>query len=674
MAHKLTTCTFCGVGCGLYLETLGNQVTGVYPSLSHPTNQGRLCVRGWHVHEAIAAHKGRLTAPLLRKNGKLEQVSWNEAISFIAERLQQIKRDYGPDSIAFLVSPRASNEEAYLIQKFARTLIGTNNVDHGTGVYCNKSVDVLLDMVGVAASTGSLADLSQSEVILVDEVDLFRKLPTVGGAVIRARTNGTRLIAVGIRRNRVAENADIFLQIRPETQAVLYGAMAKIIIDRGLQHTDFVKSCCTGYQRFAESAQVCDVLEAAERCGVSAESIEAAAVLIGRASRVASLFSTVEARQQSGLQALVNLMLLTGNLGKAGSGIFALTEQNNLQGVCDMGVIPDRLPGYVHVSRVEGRRRLESLWNAQLPATSGMGATEVLTNRGRGQIKALWLCRYNPVKSALFGRAQQTLSECDLVVAQHPFLTADAEKATVVLPTTLYGEEEVTFTNCERRIQLAEKVVDPPGEAIPAWQQIVRLAQSMCADWHYRDSTDVMTEIQEAVTFYSAADYGNLSREFGRQWPCTKEHPLGSPRIEDHGNGNSKRFTFQPLANPEKEVTSRGFPLTLVFGHSLYYWHQDALALQSETLRREYNILFLDYPQGFAELNTNDARELGVRDGQQVRLVAPSGTATATARVTPEIRSGTVFVPYFMADVEANLAGSAGTLDRNMPVRVEKIS
>ena len=668
MAHKLTTCTFCGVGCGLYLESSGNHVVGAYPSISHPANQGRICVRGWHLHE-LASSPDRLRQPMLRTNGRLKEVSWDEALGFIVDRLRELVRLHGPDSIAFLVSPRCSNEEAYLLQKFARTVIGTNNVDHGTGVYCNSTAPVLLDCLGAAASTNSIGDLAQSEAILVDEVDLYRKLPTVGGAVIRAKLGGARLISVGIRRNRIAESADVFLQIKPDTNALLYGAMAKVILDRGLMNSTFIKLHCDDYEAFATSVREYDLLEASQACGVSAEQIEAAALMFARARSAAILYSTVEAHDAPTVESLINLALLTGNLGKRGGGIFALTEQNNLQGVCDMGVFPDRLPGYVAVGEDERRARIEEVWKSRIPVGPGVRAREVLTNCAGGRVKALWLCRYDPVRTALFGTAESTLPEFDLVIAQYPFLDAPSRFATVVLPTVCFGEEQVTYTSTERRIQLANQVVEPPQGPIPAWLQISELARRMQAGWSFSSSADVMEEIARVVPFYSGVSYDNLSREYGRQWPCTSERPLGTPTLFADEDCT---FKFAPVAKHVPPAGPVEYPFTVVFGHSLYYWNQDVLLRRSETLRREYNILLLDYPQGFVEINSGDAKQLGIRDGQQVRLRAPRGSVAVAARVTPEMRTGYIFVPYFMAEVEQELLGPGAESDRSVAVRLEK--
>ncbi len=672
MTPKLTTCTFCGTGCGIYLETAGNRIVGAYPSMSHPANKGKICLRGWHVHE-VASSPDRLTSPLLRKNGRLEKVSWSEALEFIAARLKKTRDQYGAESVAFLDSPRCSNEEAYLTQKLARSIIGTNNVDHGAGVYCNNSINVLLEMTGMAAGSNSIGELARSGVILVDGVDLGRQLPTIGGWVIRAKLSGTPLIVVDSRRHRVAENADIFLQIKPGTESLLYGALAKVIVDRSLMNLSFVKSRCEGWEDFQEAVRSFDLLQAADGCGVPMELIEAAALAYGRAKSAAILYSTgVEARDDDSIRGIINLALLTGNFGKEGAGVFPLTEHNNLQGVCDMGMLPDRLPGYQAVSDPKARAVLESLWGAKLPATPGVGADALFAGDGRRPLKALWLGRYDPVSTAFFGDAVETLQRCDLVVVQHLFMTESANYAHVVLPTTAFGEERVTFTSTERRIQIAERVIDPPAGPMPAWEQLTRLAQALGAPWKYASAADVMQEIGQAAPFYSGASHENLARDFGRQWPCTTDRPLGTARLFENGD-MERLFKFVPVARPPRRAGNpEGFPFTLVFGNSLYYWHQNVLIRHSETLKREYRLLLLDYPDGFVEINDEDAKRLGIRDGGRIRLSTPGGTLSSTARVTSEVRGGTAFVPYFVRQMKRDMLGTTGDGASLVPVRVEK--
>jgi predicted molibdopterin-dependent oxidoreductase YjgC len=676
MSHTLTTCTFCGVGCGIYLESAGNTLTGAYPSMTHPTNQGRICVRGWHVNEVASAPE-RLLHPLVRRNGALQEASWEEALGYVAERLRQIQSHAGPDAIGFINSPRCSNEESYLLQKFARAVIGTNNVDHGLGVYRHNSIDVLLAMLGIPASTNSVGELDASQAIIVNGVDLGLQLPTVAGRVLRAKLGGAALIVIDPRRHRLAEHADCFLQVRPGSDAALYGAMAKVIVDRGLHDGRFLKAHCRNVDAFLEAVHAYDVLWAADACGITSELIEEAAVAYGRAGAAAILFSTgVEASGAEAIQALVNLALLTGNLGKVGAGIFALTEHNNLQGVCDMGMLPTRLPGYVSVTDAVGRQAVEILWGVPLPAKPGQGAEEMLSRTGKGAVRALWLCRHDPVMAAS-ADATAVLRQSDLVIVQHPFLTETAKHAHVVLPVAAFGEEQVTFTNTERRIQLVGKAVSPPSGLAPAWRQIMDLANRYGAAWDYTSPAEVMREIGRAVPAYGAAAYDNLARDYGRQWPCTTDKPLGTRFLFEEGIVGQP-FSLVPIPRPSRPpCASPDFPFTLSFGHSLYYWHQNVLVRHSETLKREYQILLLDYPDGFVDVNTDDARRLEIRDGAKVRLVGVTGTAVTTARVTPEVKSGMIFVPFFLREVREQLLGESASASRSarapVCIRVERV-
>lgn len=671
MPHTLTTCTFCGAGCGLYLETERDQVVGVYPSMSHPTNSGRICVRGWHVHE-VAGSADRLRTPLLRRKGRLEPAGWDEALGFIAERLDELRQRHGPEAIAFLASPRSSNEEAYLLQKLARAIIGTNHVDHGAGVYAHNSIDLLLDMLGVPATTNPVADLSQSQVILVDGVDLARQLPTLGGIVLRARLAGARLIVVDTRRHRLAESADLFLPARPGTEALLYGAMAKVILDRGLANLPFIQARCDGYAAFAAEIARYDLLTAADLCGVPAATLEQAAVAYAQAPNAALLYSTAdEARPPESLAALLNLALLTGQVGRPGAGIYALAEHNNLQGVCDVGLLPDRLPGYRQVSDAAAREALGRAWGTTVPSAPGRTAREILQESDHG-VRAVWLGRYDPIGTAFSGGAEEALRGMELVVVQHLFLTGTAKHAHVVLPTTAFGEETVTFTSTDRRIQLVRQALPRPPGLMPAWEQIVALARTLGASWPYATVGEVMDEIGAVVAEYGAATHENLGRDYGRHWPCTPEHPLGTPTLlADPAAARPLRFRVIPRPPPPGPADPE-HPLTLLFGDSLYYWHQNILIRHSETLHREYRILLLDYPHGFVEIHTEDARRLGIRDGDRIRLCTARGCAQTTARVTAEVREGTVHVPYFLREVEAQLFAGSTAAGRLVPVSITR--
>lgn len=677
MAHSLTTCTFCGVGCGIYLETAGNRITGVYPSMSHPSNEGRICIRGWNVHE-VASSPDRLRRPLLRRNGTLEEASWEEAFGFIRRRMSDIRERWGPDAFAFFNAPRCSNEETYLLQKLARSVIGTNNLDHGTGVYTNNSIEVLDEMLGRPAATGCVADLERAEVILVDGVDLGVQLPTIGGWVMRARLNGATLIVIDARRHRIAEHADHFLQLRPGTDVLLYGAMTKVLLDRGLVDERFIREHCHGYAAFAAEIRDYDLLAVAEACGVPAAAIEAAALAYGRAKTAALLYSTgAEARHPDSIRAILNLALLRGQVNGKGSGVFPLAEHNNLQGCCDMGMLPDRLPGHAPVQDAAARRGLQKVWGTAVPERPGVGAREFFDQAHADRFKAAWLCRYDPATTATFCDAASVLDRMELVVVQHLFNVPTAAHAHVVLPVVAFGEERVTFTSTDRRIQLAEQVVEPPAGTMPAWQQLAQVGRELGAAWDYPDSAAVMDEIAAAVPIYSGVSHASLTRGYGRQWPCTRDKPLGTRRLFEDGCPE-RGFHFAPLSKPaHAPVRPEGFPLTLISGQSLYYWHQNVLVQNSETLRREHRVLLLDYPEGFVEMNADDAEDLRIRDGNPIRLISPDESVRTTARVTAEVRRGTVYVPFFLRHVERAMSrrGPLGGASLSQPVyvRIEKV-
>ena len=612
--------------------------------------------------------------PLIRKNGQLTPVDFNEAYDYVAENLASIKKKYGPDAIGFLNSSRCSNEDGYLLQKFARSVIGTNNVDQGTNFYRTTTVEVLRKMLGVAAATNPISDIFNSKAIIVNEIDVGNQLPTIGGHIIRAHLKGARLIVVGQRRHRVVEHADIFLNIKPRTEAYLYAAMTKIIIDRGLADIDFIRLRCNGYKNLVNNIKTFDILNAARKCDVDPVLIEEAALLFAQNTPGMLLYSAgSEELGENSLSAMINLMLLTGNVGKRGGGVIPLSEHNNSQGGCDMGVLPRYLPGYVAVSDAQGRGRIEKTWAALVPQQAGRNAEAMF--EPSTPIKALWLDRHNPVVSAAYRDAAEVLKNMEFVVLQNLFMTKTAEHAHVVLPVAAFGEEEVTFTSTERRIQRAVKAIEPPPGHPSAWRQITEIAARMGAPWKYESSGDVLAEIAAIVPEYGAVSTENLSRDYGRQWPCTKDNPLGSPTLFTEEKP-SRRFLFVNIQSPPPEAAaSSDYPYTLSFSHSSYYWHQNTLVRHSETLKREYGILLLDYPEGFVEINDDDAKKLSIRDGQPIRLVSENGKSDTFARVTSEVRAGIIFVPFFLRDIMRSIGGyTKADREAAIHVRIEKAS
>jgi predicted molibdopterin-dependent oxidoreductase YjgC len=421
-----------------------------------------------------------------------------------------------------------------------------------------------------------------------------------------------------------------------------------------------------------KNIQSFDLLFAARHCDIDPMLIEQAALMYADNTPGMLLFGAgAEEIGTDALRAIVNLALLTGNIGKPGAGIIPLAEHNNTQGGCDMGVIPNYLPGYVPVSDKAGRAPMERSWKTSIPQTPGLDANGMFGPAS--PIKALWLDRHNPILSASYQDAGEALKKMDLVVLQNLFTTKTADHADVVLPVAAYGEEDVTFTSTERRIQHAVKAIDPPEGLTSAWRQVTAVANRMGAGWLYATNEDVLREIAAVVPDYSGVTLENISRGYGRQWPCTLDHPMGTPMLfAKQKPGHSFYFSAVHFS-PDKETADKDYPFVLSFGQSLYYWHRNTLIRHSETLKREYGILLLDYPEGFVEINDEDAKKLNLRDNQAIQLASAGGTAKTHARITSEVRRGTIYVPFFIQDVMRSIGReSSMSHDIKTRVRIEK--
>lgn len=674
MQQILTTCPFCGVGCGIYLEAEVDRVLGAYPSVTHPANRGRICLRGWHVHE-LCITPARLRKPLLRKNGQLEEVEWEEAIRFVSERLESIRSRYGPAALAFLAGPRCTNEDAYILQKVARVVFGTNNVDHGYGAYTNTALEVLLRSLKVPASPAVIEDVGEADLLFIDQVDLSRQNPTVGGWVIRARESGTKVVAVSYRRDRITLQADIQLYPQPGTALWLYGAIAKVLWDRGFIDLEFLQKYCINADEVLRSVQQYDLLRAAEICDVPPQLIEEAATAYGKAKSALILCSTGgEARDPLDLHAVVNLALMRGHLGRKGAGLLVLTEHCNLQGVCDMGVLPGYLPGYTSVFEDEAMDRFQTLWGVRPPKKAGVTATDVFAGANSSGIRACWLMRFDPLILAGFSRAFEALRRMELLVVQEAFLSPIGKYAHVVFPLPAFGEEDGTYTSTERRVQRVRPVVFT-SSVMPGWQLLTELAKRFGHRWAYSKPADVMEEIRQAVPFYSGIGYESLEHSFGRQWPCTQDRPGGTTRLFEDGL-RERQFVMTPIKVPSIPAhPGPEYPFRLVFGQSLYFWHRDTYVNNSQVLLREHRVLLLDYPDGFVEINPTDAERLNIRDGRAIKISSPLQSVVTTARVTDEVRPGTVHVPFFVREVAEALwingAEEIGTLSKPVFVKVE---
>ena len=659
-----TTCTFCGVGCGIYLEAANDRVTGAYPSLSHPTNRGRICVRGWHVHE-VASSPERLRSPLLRRGGRLVEATWDEALGYIVGRIKEIRARYGPDALAFFNMPRCSNEESYLLQKLARAVMGTNNVDHGSGPYCNNSINVRATC-SASRQPPTRSATTCSDAIVVDGVDLGMQLPTIGGIVIRAKLDGPSIV-IDPRRHCWPSMRTIFTGASGDGGVGLRGDGQGDCRPRPMNQS-FVKTHCRDYDAFVAAVGRLDLLGAAEASGVAPELIEGAALAYGRARAAAWLYSTgVEARNEDSIRSAVNLVLLTGNVGRPGAGVYALTEHNNLQGVRHGGLAP--MAAGLPMWPTPGAADVRQAWDTPPPPSPVWGARHVENGRARRSRRLATVC--DPVTSAAQNNVADVLREWS--GGRSISSGCGGGAGHVVLPVVAYGEEEVSFTSTDRRIRRS------PGAALSDAHAGLAAVDVPGAEfgrrWAYGRARASWT-ISRVVPDYSGVSHENLGRDYGRQWSY---RTVRSVRLIFFDTGIPGRcFRVRAVAPPaEVALQPAGYPFALIFGHSLYYWHQNVLVKHSETLRRELRVLLLDYPEGFVEISDEDAAALKIRDGGRIRLVAEKGTALTTARVAREVRSGTIYVPFFVREVARDLTGRArsglGDLDEPVFVRLERV-
>lgn len=636
-----TTCVYCGCGCGLYLHVEDSKIIAVTPSMKPPA-RGRLCAKGWLLH-GFANHPDRLREPLMRRGDRYVQTSWSEALSFIAKSFADIKRDSGPDALAVLTSAKATNEENYLLMKLCRAALGTNNIDNVARLCHAPTLFALGSSLGSGSMTNPIESLLHSDLIMIIGSNTTEQHPVVSFYVMEARRNGAKIIVMDPRRTQIAEIADLHLQMRPGTDIALLNAILNVVIREGMIDEEFIRSRTDGFDevhdRVAEYTP-----EAAERiCGVPAELIHDAAVMYGSAGDAAIVYAmgiTQHAHGTDNVQAIVNLALATGNLGRDGSGIYPLRGHQNVQGACDMGALPDYYTGYQKVSAF--REKFEDSWNVELPASQGRTAIEIMSSAG-SEIRGMYISGENPALSYPdSSRIRSALESLDLLVVADIFPTETTRMADVVLPIASFAEKCGTVTSTERKVQLIRKAIDPPGNALPEWVVAAKLLEIFGISAGYDSSAAVMREIAALTPSYGGISHERLERG-GIHWPCpTQEHP-GTPVLYRDGFPRG-RALFRHV--DQHECGNGRF--TLIIGRSQYHFHTGSMTRRVCILEREV-------PEAFVDVNPKDAASLGIRNGTGVILESESGTIRARARLSDGVSSGTLFMPFHFRESPANM-------------------
>jgi formate dehydrogenase major subunit len=680
MAEKWTrtTCPYCGVGCEMIVGTRDNRIVQVKPALDAPASKGHLCVKGRYAF-AFTHAPDRATQPMIRQqNGEWKKVSWTDAIAFTAEKLKRIIEKYGPDSIGVLGSARATNEDNYLTQKFARLVLGTNNVDCCARVCHAPSAAALKAMLGTGAATNSFDDIEQARGFLLCGTNATENHPIVGARIKQAVLRGAKLIVIDPREIELARYADIHLSLKPGTNVALLNAIACAIVEEKLFDESALNERVSDWDEFQKFIRTFAPEKVAAVCGVDPKLVRRAAKLYAT-TKPAMCFHglgvTEHIQGTEGVMCLVNLALLTGNFGKSGSGVNPLRGQNNVQGSAHMGCGPGNLTGMVALD--EGRTLFESVWRAPVPTTKGLDLMQMMDAASDRRLKALWAIGYdvaltNPNANA----TAQSLKSLEFVIVQDMFLSEIArECGSVFFPVASSFERDGTFMNSERRIQRVRKVIEAPGQTKEDWEIICELARAMGkADFFdFHSAPEIWEEIRAVWNAGHGITYARLEHG-GLQWPCpTEDHPgttvLHAKSFPSGPRAPLKRIDF----TPSRETTSPEFPFVLTTGRTLYQFNAGTMTMRTPNVDLR--------PSDTLDISAEDARQLGLGDGEHVRVQSHHGDALLPVRISPAMKPGELFATFHTTDAFVNRLTSPNRDNivhtpeyKIVAVRIEKIS
>ncbi len=661
-----TTCIYCGCGCGLFLHVEDGRVVGASPSPLHPMSSGRLCIKGWLAGEFVG-HPDRLKHPLIRKGDRLSRASWVEALSLMVASLKAIADKFGPDSLGILTSAKGTNEENYLLMKLARAGFKTNNVDHVARLCHAPTVAGLSFAFGSGAMTNPISSLAQATAILVVGSNTTEQHPLVASYILEARSKGARLLVADPRKTQLADLADLRLAPRPGTDIAWINALLNVIIGENLIDQEFIDARTEGFGAVRQTVSDCTPKAAEKISGIPAKDLEEAARIFGSAERGAVVYAMGITQHTTGtdnVQALANLVLATGNIGREGTGLYPLRGHQNVQGACDMGALPDLYCGYQKVA--EARQKFEQAWKTKLPDKSGLTALEMLAAAEDGRMKGLFIVGENPVMSYPdISRVKKALGALEFLAVCDIFPTETSELADVVLPGASFAEKDGTFTSTERRIQRIRRAVSTPGQARAEWEILSHILRRLDVPADYASAAEIMEEIASLTPQYGGVRYNRLGAH-GLQWPCpTLDHPgTGVLHAEKFSIGRAK---FRAVEHREPaETADNEYPLILTTGRSLYHFHTGTMTRRTSLLEREV-------PLPAVEINLEDARSLGIRNGQPVIVETRRGSIRLEAKVTENVSKGSIFVPFHFCEAPANLL-TAQVLDPKSKIPEFKVS
>jgi formate dehydrogenase (NADP+) alpha subunit len=648
--EKVTTtiCPYCGVGCMIEVGTKDNSIVRVRGEREKSPNKGQLCVKG-RFGLGFAESPERLKVPLVRREGRLVPTSWEEALKVVAEKLEGFKGD----DFGILSSAKCTNEENYLAQKFSRLIMGTNNVDHCARLCHASTVAGLATAFGSGAMTNSIAELSGAGCILVIGSNTSEQHPVIALKIKEAKRRGAKIIVANPRWIDLCKIADIWIRHSPGTDVPLVMEMCRTILEEGLDDRTFIDERTEGFEEFLSSLKGLSGMEASVITGVDLETIKAAARTYATSkpsSIVYSMGITQHSHGTDNVLALANLAMLTGNLGVPSSGINPLRGQNNVQGSCDMGALPNMLPGYQAVVNQSLRSKFELAWKGSIPSVPGLTVVEMMNSAADGKLKAMYIMGENPVLSDPdSSHAILALKSLQFLVVQDIFLTETAALADVVLPASSSLEKEGTFTNTERRVQKLRPVLESPGLSWPDWKILCQLGKLMGNQdqFSFSGPDEIMEEIASLTPSYGGINHIRLE-EGGLQWPCpSPDHP-GTVYLhkDKFTRGRGKFHPIQYIASTE--LTDKEYPLILTTGRVLCQYH-------TGTMTRKVHDLNCLRGEELVEISPEDARELNIEDGEMVEVSSRRGKVRARACVTEKSPKGVIFMTFHFSEAPTNV-------------------
>jgi len=682
-----TTCAYCGVGCQFDLNVRQGQVIRVTSNPNAPVNGLALCVKGRYGYDFIH-HADRLTRPRVRQylldggrrteagRGEWVEVDWDTALGLTARKLAEVRREHGPDSIGVFASAKCTNEENYLMQKFARQVIGTHNVDHCARLCHASTVAGLAMCFGSGAMSNPMDDIAQNaRAIFVIGSNTTEQHPVFGAKLRQAvLKRGAQLIVADPRRIDLTEFATLHLRQKPGTDVALLNGLMRLILSNGWQDEKFIAERCEGFEAFKAVVEQYPPELVAEITGVPLADLQRAAELLARNKPMAVIWAMGITQHTTGVMnvlSLGNLQMLLGNMGVPGGGVNPLRGQNNVQGACDMGALPNVFPGYQSVLDPAAREKFERAWEVKdegggrkmedsfslqplafsLSDKPGLTVTEMIPAAGEGQIRALYILGEDPMLTDPdLNHVRKCLEKCEFLVLQEIFPSETSQFADVLLPGASFAEKGGTFTNTERRVQMVRPAIDPLGEARPDWEITSELARRVLAleervpvgpraGWGYASPAQVMEEIAAVTPSYAGVSHARLERGEALQWPVKNmDHP-GTPilHIGQFTRGQGKFHAIDYL--PANELPDAEYPLVLTTGRVLYHWHG------GEMTRRAEGLLSV-YPESLIEISPEDAVKLGLNGNKTVRVSSRRGELVAEAVVTDRVSPGLLFANF----------------------------